>query len=41
MFMQRALSGFLRRLNPSAILAGTDTAARRICDTKPYNSCLG
>jgi hypothetical protein len=30
-----------RRPYPSAMLDGTDTAARRICDVNPYISSLG
>ena len=40
MFMYRAFSGLPRRRNPSAILAGTETAAR-IYSAKPCVSALG
>src|SRR6184192_1635601 len=39
--MKRALSALPRRRNPSAILAGIETAARRICCDNPYVSVLG
>src|SRR5947209_6189596 len=38
MFMNRALSALPRRRNPSAMLAGMDTEARRICEDSPYRS---
>jgi len=41
MFKKRAISLLVFFLNPSAMLAGMETAARRICEVSPYNSLSG
>jgi hypothetical protein len=40
-FMNRALSALPLRRKPSAMLAGIETALRRICDARPYVSDFG